>query len=117
MLQALKGQQSEYGGHLFDQLVSWDDGIAEFDPEQERYAQIIPGERYEPKEPHLRAFIAAANLRKFQPRSTIIFGGEKLRLGVFLLLRGMVSVHIDGVAGREIIFYHSNAGFRRATTI
>ena len=43
MLQALKGQQSEYGGHLFDQLVSCDDGIAEFDPEQERYAQIIPG--------------------------------------------------------------------------
>ena len=60
MLQALKGQQSEYGGHLFDQLISWDDGIAEFDPEQERYAQIISGERYEPEEPHLRAFIAAA---------------------------------------------------------
>ena len=109
MLQALKGQQSEYGGHLFDQLVSWDDGIAAFDPEQESYAQIIPGERYEPEEPHLRAFIAAANLRKFQPRSTIIFGGENCD-SVFLLLRGMVSVHIDGAAGREIILDYLNAG-------
>ena len=109
MLQALKGQQSEYGGHLFDQLISCDDGIAEFDPEQESYAQIIPGERYEPEEPHLRAFIAAANLRKFQPRSTIIFGGENCD-SVFLLLRGMVSVHIDGAAGREIILDYLSAG-------
>ena len=104
--QVLKGQQSEYGGHLFDQLV---EGITAFDPVLESYAQIIPGERFESAEPHLKAFLAAANLRQFEPRSTIIFGGEHCE-SVFLLLRGMVSVHIDGAAGREIILDYLGPG-------
>ena len=109
LAQALKGQQSEYGGDLFDQLVDADEDTVEFDPALQRYAQIIPGERFEPAEKHLRAFIAAANHRSFEPRSTIIFGGERCD-SVFLLLRGMVSVHIDGAAGREIIVDYLSAG-------
>ena len=102
LAQAQKAQQSEYGGDLFDQLVDADEGTVEFDPALQRYAQIIPGERFDSAEKHLRAFIAAANHRSFEPRSTIIFGGERCD-SVFLLLHGMVSVHIDGAGGREII--------------
>jgi CRP/FNR family cyclic AMP-dependent transcriptional regulator len=93
------GQQSEYGGQLFDELIG---ETEELNQDCERYAQMIPGERLEPTEEYLRAYIKLSNLRKFEPQSTIIFGGERCD-SIFLLLRGMVSVHIDGVADREII--------------
>lgn len=109
LAQVLKGQQSEYGGHLFDQLVDSDEDRSRFNPALERYTQIIPGERFEPDEQHFKVFIAAANHRSFEPRSSIIFGGERCD-SVFLLLRGMVSVHIDGAAGREVIVDYLSAG-------
>ena len=59
----------------------------ELDLDGERYVQMIPGERLEPTEKYLRGFIAAANLRHFEPQSTIIFGGESCD-SIFLLLRG-----------------------------
>ena len=65
LAQALKGQQSEYGGDLFDRLADADEDTVEFDTALQRYAQIIHGERFEPAEKHLRAFIAAANQRSF----------------------------------------------------
>ena len=100
------GQQSEYGGELFEGLSG---ETVEPDIDSERYVQMIPGERLQPTEKYLRAFISAANLRCFEPQSTIIFGGESCD-SIFLLLRGMVSVHIDGVADREIIVDYLTAG-------
>ena len=100
------GQQSEYGGELFEGLTG---EAEELDLDSERYVQMIPGERLEPTEKYLRGFIAAANLRHFEPQSTIIFGGESCD-SIFLLLRGMVSVHIDGVADREIIVDYLTTG-------
>ena len=100
------GQQSEYGGELFEGLSG---EAVEPDIDSERYVQMIPGERLQPTEKYLRAFISAANLRCFEPQSTIIFGGESCD-SIFLLLRGMVSVHIDGVADREIIVDYLTAG-------
>ena len=100
------GQQSEYGGQLFDELTG---AVEEPNLQCERYAQMIPGERLEPTEPHLRAYIAESNLRKFKSQSIILFGGESCD-SIFLLLRGMVSVHIDGVADREIIVDYLPSG-------
>ena len=43
LAKALKGQPSEYGGDLFDQLGDSDEATVEFDPARQRYARIIPG--------------------------------------------------------------------------
>ena len=87
------GQQSEYGGELFEGLSG---EAVEPDIDSERYVQMIPGERLQPTEKYLRAFISAANLRCFEPQSTIISAASCD--SIFLLLRGKVSVHTDRVA-------------------
>ena len=58
---------------------------------------------------HLDAFLGAAHRRKYPPRSTIIYAGEKSD-SMFLILKGTLTVVVEDDQDREIIVAYLSKG-------
>jgi CRP/FNR family transcriptional regulator, cyclic AMP receptor protein len=58
---------------------------------------------------HLDAFLAAAHRRKYPPKSTLIYAGDKSD-SIYFILKGSVTVLVEDESGREIIVSYLNKG-------
>ena len=61
------------------------------------------------EKPHLDAFLAAAHRRKYPPKSTLIYAGDKSD-SIYFVLKGSVTVLVEDESGREIIVAYLNKG-------
>jgi CRP/FNR family transcriptional regulator, cyclic AMP receptor protein len=58
---------------------------------------------------HLEAFLAAAHRRKYPPKSTLIYAGDKSD-SIYYITKGSVTVLVEDESGREIIVAYLNKG-------
>jgi CRP/FNR family cyclic AMP-dependent transcriptional regulator len=62
-----------------------------------------------PENGHLEAFLAAAHRRKYPPKSTLIYAGDKSD-SIYYIIKGSVTVLVEDESGREIIVAYLNKG-------